>query len=151
MPRILCCGLSWGVSQSLLCCHNSSLFFHKHHKPRLGCLWSWNISTRLRLHSDIVSTDWDWVTEQRDTYYSLTQAEEKVVPTNRVSFRQDLSSLVTFHCVPVNDIHYRKWLKYQKYRYFDWRTDCRVKDLISEVSIFQYRSAHQSFRGHILI
>lgn len=56
-------------------------------------------------------------------HYARTQAEEKVVPTNRVSFRQDLNSLVTFHCAPVNYIHYLKQLKYRKNRYFDLRID----------------------------
>lgn len=32
-------------------------------------------------------------------YYKLTQAEEKVVAFN-------LNTLLTFHCVPINDVHY---------------------------------------------
>lgn len=106
-------------------------FFHKHHEPCLGCLWSWNSWNRLLLLSGIVSTGWvcDWLTEQCVAalmHHTLTQAEEKIVPMNRISFRQDLSWLVTFQFVSVNDIHYLKWLKYQKYWKCDLRMDFRA-------------------------
>ena len=84
-----------------------------------------------------------WLAQQRAaalTLYALTQAEGKVVPTNRLSFRQDPNSLVTFHCL--NDIYYLKWLKYQQYRFLIWESILEHKDLVSEVSIVEYRSAH---------
>ena len=122
------CGLIADVLQGLLCCHNSLLFFYTHRKSRLGCLWSWNSSTHAFVCCLPLCLQTEWVTEQLATvltHYALTQAEEKLVPTSCVSFRQDLNILITFHCVPVNDIHYLKCMKYQKYRYFDLRIDFR--------------------------
>lgn len=42
-------------------------------------------------------------------YLHVAQVEEKEVPSNNVCFNK--TKLVNFHCVPVTDKHYLKWLK----------------------------------------
>ena len=61
-----------------------------------------------RCHRPLTQTGTDGLTELRAaalTHYALTQAEEKIVPDKRLSFRQELKILVTYNCVLVNDVH----------------------------------------------
>lgn len=145
MPLNLCSGLNWSVSKGLLRCHNSLLFSTKYNQ--IMALYGADIAPHDCFNSSIMPvtrSDWHQVIDkQSGAPLGLCM---KHLPRRNSSSHQPYNiwtsswyfSWVFFHCA------WSQMTEPSHVKILTWDFRIKHEDLVSEVSIFQYWSTHNS-------